>query len=258
MNRSSKTVSLLILTLLASNILTIEPTNAQTIPKPSVPEFTLKYIDYSYDVPPTYKINEYTGEKVATSGYHVKNMTIQVSVKNNPLPSNDATSHLYYNVRFKGHFGKDWSETPSVENKNSSPSNFSQYVNILPYNSRLLEQTSSEFTTFLFSANDYIPNSSIDFQVEAVLGHDAQAWVPPDPFGESPAQYYEAVAFDETSGWSNTQSITIPDNSVPSSSQQYTNLALVAAVAVSIVVVISLLLYRRHRKTAMSRNFDFP
>jgi hypothetical protein len=240
--------SLLIIALLITSSLSImQFAYAQTIPKPSVPEFTLKYIDYSYDVSPTYKINEYTGEKVAIGGYHVKNMTIQVSVKNNPLPSNDATTHLYYNVRFKGHFGKDWSETPPVETKNSSPSTFSQYVSILPYNSRLLEQSISEFTTFLFSANDYIPNSSIDFQVEAVLGHDAQAWVPADPFGGYTTHYYEAVAFDETSGWSNTQSITIPNNSVPPS-QQLTNLALVAAILV--VIVAFLLLYRKHRKTA--------
>ncbi len=41
----------------------VESAFAQLIPTPSIPEFTLKYIDYSYDVPPTYKIDEYTGER---------------------------------------------------------------------------------------------------------------------------------------------------------------------------------------------------
>lgn len=34
-----------------------------SISKPSVPEFTVKYVDNSYDVPPTYGIDQYTGEK---------------------------------------------------------------------------------------------------------------------------------------------------------------------------------------------------
>lgn len=42
----------IILFLTASNALTIKSAYAQT--KPSVPEFTTKYIDLSYDEPPTY------------------------------------------------------------------------------------------------------------------------------------------------------------------------------------------------------------
>jgi len=34
----------------------VESAFAQLIPTPSIPEFTLKYIDYSYDVPPTSKL----------------------------------------------------------------------------------------------------------------------------------------------------------------------------------------------------------
>lgn len=264
---------LLVAILAFYSLLMVKQSEAQTIPKPSVPEFTLNYIDYSYDVPPTYKINEYTGETVAIGGYHIKNMTIQVSIKNNPIQSNDATSHLYYNVRFKGHFGKEWSETPSVIVKNSSPSTFSQYVNISPYNFRLLKQSSYEYTTFLFSVNDYIPNSSIDFQVEAVLGHDSQAWITADPYGKSPAHYYEAVAFDETSGWSPTQTITIQatstvtptqTDSLPnmgSSSPPNTNSELTIAltwviIGILVISVISLLLYVKHLKRSISSSYS--
>lgn len=56
------------------------------IPKPSVPEFTLKYLDYSYDVPPTYGIDQYTGENVTVKyGYHVDNRSIEFTFKNQPF-----------------------------------------------------------------------------------------------------------------------------------------------------------------------------
>jgi len=193
---------------------------------------------------------------LATGGHHVKNMTIQVSVKNNPFfQTNDATSHLYYNVRFKGHFGNDWSEFPSVETKNSSPSTFSEYISISPYNFRLLEQSSSEYTTFLFSANDYIPNASIDFQVEAVLGHDSQTWITTDPYGEYPAHYYEAVAFDETSSWSNTQTINIPE---PSTSPNPTSTPTVPELSWLLIMplligTLTIALLLRHRKNIKAR-----
>ena len=38
--------------------------DANDIPKPSIPEFTLKFEDNSYYVPPTYEINPYTGELI--------------------------------------------------------------------------------------------------------------------------------------------------------------------------------------------------
>jgi hypothetical protein len=43
-----------------------EPTKEASILKPSVPEFAVKYVGYSYDVPPTYGIDQYTGEPVIT------------------------------------------------------------------------------------------------------------------------------------------------------------------------------------------------
>jgi hypothetical protein len=57
-----KTFALSLILLLAlSNLMMAESASAQSIPKPSVPEFTIRYRDYSYSIPPTYGINEYTG-----------------------------------------------------------------------------------------------------------------------------------------------------------------------------------------------------
>jgi hypothetical protein len=66
MNRRIALVLILILT--ASSLIVVKTAPASaSIPKPSVPEFTLKFVDYSYDVPPTYGIDPYTGKVVMTN-----------------------------------------------------------------------------------------------------------------------------------------------------------------------------------------------
>ena len=68
-----KTRSLLIvLALIASGMLLFQFSSAQSITKPSVPQFSLKFVDASYDVPTTYSTDPYTGETVTNSGYHEK------------------------------------------------------------------------------------------------------------------------------------------------------------------------------------------
>lgn len=54
MGKMSKTLALFLILITATAYLPLasEPVNAQTIPIPSVPEFTLRYVDLSYDVPP--------------------------------------------------------------------------------------------------------------------------------------------------------------------------------------------------------------
>jgi hypothetical protein len=86
-------------------------------PKPSVPEFTVKYVDNSYDVPPTYDIDQYTGKQVIIKeGHHVDNRMIEVTIKNQPFTSyEDASGNdiaLYYNFRYKGLHGDEWSYYP--------------------------------------------------------------------------------------------------------------------------------------------------
>ena len=74
--------TLLLIIMLASSLITVELAFAQSITKPSLPEFTVKLVEHSYDVPTTYSIDKYTGENVTHSGYHVENKTIEVSIKN--------------------------------------------------------------------------------------------------------------------------------------------------------------------------------
>ncbi|MCL5876513.1 MAG: hypothetical protein M1540_01715, partial [Candidatus Bathyarchaeota archaeon] len=84
----TKTIALaLILVLATSSLIMVGSSSEQTIPKPSIPEFTLKYVDLSYDVPVTTSIDQYTGKTVTIQGYHVENRTIQLTIKNQPFTS---------------------------------------------------------------------------------------------------------------------------------------------------------------------------
>ena len=66
----------------------------------------------------------------------------------------------------------------------------------------------------------------IDFQVEALTGHNSQTWVVQHPFTPTYGGYFEAaVAYDSASGWSNTQTLTISGNvsaSTPTAEPQLT------------------------------------
>ncbi|MGD6852497.1 MAG: hypothetical protein ACQCN6_10610 [Candidatus Bathyarchaeia archaeon] len=69
----------LILTL--SSLIITETTGATTIPKPSVPQFTVKFIDTSYGTSPTPTINPYTGKTVIPKSVHVEARAIEVRIK---------------------------------------------------------------------------------------------------------------------------------------------------------------------------------
>jgi len=64
MGRMAKYSIYLVVVLAMFSQLMVTTVYAQSIPKPSAPEFTVKYVDNSYDLPPTYGIDEYTGQNV--------------------------------------------------------------------------------------------------------------------------------------------------------------------------------------------------
>jgi hypothetical protein len=82
----SKRIALLLITMLAvSSLIMAESAYAQSIPEPSVPEFTVKIVAYPYDVPTTHSIDPFTGQDVTHEGYHVNNQSIEVRIKNQPF-----------------------------------------------------------------------------------------------------------------------------------------------------------------------------
>ena len=94
MSLIARTLPLLLIVLLAaSSLIMVKPTFAQTIPKPSTPEFTLKFIKASNNV-----VDPNTG-----ASQQVDNSSIDFIVKNQPFnySFNNTTYHLYYKFQMK-------------------------------------------------------------------------------------------------------------------------------------------------------------
>ena len=103
----------------------VSPTNetndSQNMFKPSAPEFTIDFVDLSYNVPPTYKseIDQYTGKNVTTidkPGRHVENKSIVITIKNQEFASsvNGTKYYMAYNIAIKGHYGDKWKKVTDI------------------------------------------------------------------------------------------------------------------------------------------------
>ena len=108
--------------LAVSSLIMVETASAQSIPKPSVPEFTLTFVDHPYDVPPKYSTDPYTGKNVTTQdGYRAQNRSIEVIIINQPFTpyedSNGNQIYLFYNVSIKGHYENNWRYFPEYLRK---------------------------------------------------------------------------------------------------------------------------------------------
>jgi hypothetical protein len=105
----SKRATLLFIAILTvSTLIMVESVFAQSIPKPSVPEFKLSYTNHIYDVPAA--TSQWSGEPIPNSAYHVDYREVIITVKNQPHDVNDIREQLYYNVRVKNHFSNTWTE----------------------------------------------------------------------------------------------------------------------------------------------------
>jgi len=222
-----------------------------SITKPSFPGFTLKFVDASYDVPTIYTIDPYTGATVTHAGYHVQNRTVEVSIKNHPFTKYEADGQIidfYVNIRMKGHYSEDW-------------------INIYSPSRGFLTQSESEYTKIAFSLDDnefpfwdnFAQRGIVDFQVEALMGsvHRIINGSATDILQMAPW-----IFEGEKSGWSETQTITIPtsaisppDSSTPDQELQqepFPIALLITAIGVSVAIVsVSLLVYfkKRHVKS---------
>ena len=210
-NKGFAVFVILIMAISSLSLMVVKPTNAQSITKPSVPEFTVKYIDNSYDVPPTYETDQYTGKTIVThNGYHVDNSSIELRIKNQPFISyNDSNGNqirLYYNFRYKGAYTNTWTYYPENSNGKS----------VIHYNGGLgndfemypptYSASNSEYTIVLLRlsllgppvGNQELPDGvNVDFQVQAMIGYFTR-----DNYGY-------IILTGQSSDWSNTQSITI-------------------------------------------------
>lgn len=259
-------ILILVITISYLILLAINPTNAQTIPTPSVPQFTVKFINASYTFTTT---NAYTGLNEIEQ---VVNDSIELSLKNQPFSySNGNTSYqLYINVQAKPHFSNNWTDVyPLAENGkqeflsfDTPVQSFSQYTTITfpvittqpssasSYDIQRYysgEQTGQQPSYQSFLQN--VPSGGqVDFQVQAIIGHDTQTYVIP-PF-TSIGEYEPAIAYDSSSGWSTTQTVTIGQTSpTPTSTPAVPELSWLAIVPL-LFSLFGVAVIVRHRKTA--------
>jgi hypothetical protein len=94
----------------------------------------------------------------------------------------------------------------------------------------------------------------VDFQVQAIIGHDAQVYVNDHPLAPYPIGHYEnGIAFDVAGDWSSTQTITIGSSqtSTPYNNSQQTEQELIMGVAITVTIIVAglgLLIYLIKRK----------
>lgn len=206
MDRLGKSLTLCLVVILAFSImLIVVPTEAQSIPKPAVPEFTLMLADHSYDVPSktTSTFNPYNNQTtiITIPGYHVQKVTIDITIKNQPFPSSidGNKSYLLFYVRTKGHYGNEWAY-PYGDAINSYPVQSNSDFTVLS-----LPTSYGVTSPYGENTEDLHVGDEIDFQVKAILAYGFNYSI--SPFFPMYSYNYESVA---ASDWSNTQTITIP------------------------------------------------
>lgn len=204
MNKPISFIFILIALTIAA--VTVESANAQSMPNPSVPQFSIQVVDYSYDVPTTYSTDSYTGKQITIPGYHVEDIRIEGKIKNqpftpytipNPSPTNSYDANLkidfYYNISYKGHFGSDWRKLFGSEDVDYLKQNYG-----------------SEYTIFnasRYNAIEFRDGDVVDFQIKAIVGYETWGFASSWPY---------RILNGEFSGWSSTLTVTISKDSASS------------------------------------------
>lgn len=212
MDRIGKSLSLLLILIISLTI--VESASAQTIPKPAVPEFSVRYVDYSYDVPPIYGIDQFTGNQaIIKNGYHIENETFEFTIKNQPftayVDSYGNSINLFYNLRFKGFYGTEWIYFPFLDNGQGVRRYAAGFYQFYDPN---LQASNSSYTIILekvpilfYNLGNPPIGSQVDFQVQALIGYVSYA-----------EDFFYSFA-GQKSDWSKTQTITIPETSTSTS-----------------------------------------
>jgi hypothetical protein len=126
--------------------------------------------------------------------------SVTVTIKN----SYEHNYYTFYNIRAKDNLGDNWTEFFDAHTYTAAnPRGF-------------ISPSNSENTTVDLQIN-YVPGSQVDFETEAIQWRPTQVWVPesPYPWDSTPAHYEQRISYYGTSGWGNTQTITIPETATP-------------------------------------------
>lgn len=173
-----------------------EPTGLDSIPKPSIPEFTVNFAQETW---PLYQVSPSTGKKeIVDEDYYKGERYIEVKIKNQQVPPTSTRlinyTNLYYGIRLKEHHEDDWNEAPRPRYYGYHNASDADYTIITLY--------VDDWGNGIWDVPD---GGKVDVQVQALIGQDNRIPVM-TIFGES--SKYDFVG--EESGWSNTQTLKIP------------------------------------------------
>ena len=230
---------LLIIVLLSSSVIMIEPATAQVIP--AIPEFTLNIEDRSQDV-----VN-------ASGTYHIEIKFIDVVIKNTAPYSfysvvNDSIIKLYYNVHIKGH-SQDGAEATISGNLAPQDNNTTVKFGF--------GSTNPDPGGYSIWLGNITNESQIDFQVRGINGFYTKI------ADELPHCWRNQnfSIFNETgrSAWSDTQTIALPTGSnlesatstpigIFSTVNLFLPVSIVVAAAIITIIATALIYLLKHGK----------
>ena len=215
---------LLIVALAISMFIIVKPSNAQSIPKPSTPEFTIQ-----------------TQTQANTT-------TITLTIRNQPF---DAASQypngFFYNVAISVD-GKNWGDLYHVEDASDwYPQQSNSSTTVLTY-------VAGETMYYPMNTSQgvgIIPRSGeVAFKVQAMIGHRDR--------GAFQNGFMPYVLVGEESDWSNTQTITIPSSTTSSWEIWQSELAIGIAIVVLFTVSIASVYYwKKHKESKQSTNSNY-
>jgi hypothetical protein len=231
--------------LAASVLVTVDATFV-SVDELSVPEFTLKFEAHPHYVPATYVTDKYTGKQVIDEeGYYVKNKSVVFTVKNEVSSStfNSTYYQMFYNVRVKGHFEDEWHELYPIFDGWKSYSN-SEFQTQTYVSKNCPQASKSEYTVFSVPVDKYPVDAQLDFQVQAIVGHDSQIFLSEDFFFPRYSGWTEpAFAFDTAGYWSKTQTINL------GLATAFAFILAGALILIPVATGLGLIIYFRKRKT---------
>ena len=195
MGKISKTLALfltLIVVMSCLTLLIVNSANAESISKPSVPEFSVKLVGPPFIQDTTYSLNSNTGEIEPNIGYTNEYSQLVIVVQNQPFDSQFGS--IYYNVTMNG--------IPFIRNGDGE----------VQYPKQTTGSDTTNITFSIFGGWGYgsIVGQQVNIQVQAMLG--SVEW------GRTLAFASQGYYFSGTVGdLSNPQTISVPAN-VPLSS----------------------------------------
>jgi hypothetical protein len=193
------------------------------IPTPSVPQYTIKFVNSSYEVPTSYSTDPFTGQNITHLGYYVENSSIVLRITNQPFASfidningGPWNISLFIDIQMKGHFSENWTSPYSADLGYLTQSN-SEYTTVtFPVVASEDSQSGYDIESYYPYASSFNPTltgiasgGQVDFRVQVMIGYVHRV---PSSVG-NPFFNMPWVFEGQTSGWSNTQTITLPAGS---------------------------------------------